>query len=281
MVEETKEKVGKKKKKSSKSTMVIVGLMVAGIAIMLYPVISNLYNEVTGSHAIQEFHKTLEERSAEELETERENAEAYNRSLLDTQEEPEGVLEYEEILNFGKGMMGYIEIPKIEVYLPIYHGVSEEVLSKGVGHISRTAFPIGGEGNHSVLTGHTGSPSAKLFTDLDQLEEGDTFYVHVMENTFAYEVDQILVVLPEEVDDIQPVAGMDYCTLVTCTPYGINSHRLLVRGHRVAFEGTEEAAQTGISVEMILLLVVLAAGITGFVVWRVQKKKKIAKKAKV
>jgi len=136
--------------------------------------------------------------------------------------------------------MGYIEIPVIDVYLPVYHGVDESVLSKGVGHISKTAFPIGGVGNHSVLTGHTGLPSAELFTDLVEVQEGDTFYVHIAGETVAYQVDQILVVLPEEVDNILPVPGKDYCTLVTCTPYGVNSHRLLVRGYQVEYEVPEE-----------------------------------------
>ena len=132
----------------------------------------------------------------------------------------------------GDGMMGYIEIPEIDIYLPIYHGVSEEVLSKGIGHMPNSAFPIGGEGNHAVLTGHTGLPSAKLFTDLTELEEGDRFYIHILDLVLCYTVDQIKVVLPNEGQDLSIVPGKDYCTLVTCTPYGINSHRLLVRGIR-------------------------------------------------
>ena len=128
--------------------------------------------------------------------------------------------------------MGYIDIPTIDAHLPIYHGTDEEVLAKGVGHVPDTAFPIGGIGNHSVLTGHTGLPSAKIFTDLTELAEGDLFYIHILNETLVYEVDQIQVVLPSQLDNLLPVADRDYCTLVTCTPYGINSHRLLVRGQR-------------------------------------------------
>lgn len=225
----------KKKKNKRKSTALIVLMLVMGLAIMLYPTISNWYNEVTGSHAIQEFKETLEDQSEQEMAAQRAMAEAYNATLRNEGSAVDCPYDYNDIMDFGNGMMGYIEIPIIDVYLPIYHGVSETVLSKGVGHMSKTAFPIGGEGNHSVLTGHTGAPSAHLFTDLNEVKEGDVFYLYVMDETLAYEVDQILVVLPDEVDDILPVPGEDYCTLVTCTPYGINSHRLLVRGHRIEY----------------------------------------------
>lgn len=233
--EMSEKKKKKKKKKSNRSTILIVSMMVLGIGVMLYPTISNWYNELTGSYAIQEFRETLADRTEQELAEQRAMAESYNATLRNEGTITECPYAYNEIMDFGNGMMGYIEIPLIDVYLPIYHGVSENVLSKGVGHMSRTAFPIGGEGNHSVLTGHTGSPAAYLFTDLDEVKEGDQFYLYVLEETLAYEVDQILIVLPEEVDDILPEPGMDYCTLVTCTPYGVNSHRLLVRGHRVEY----------------------------------------------
>ena len=230
----------KKKKKKSKSTILVVLMLVLGLGIMLYPTISNWYNELTGSHAIQEFKETLEDQSEQEMAEQRVMAEAYNATLRNEGSAVECPYDYNDIMDFGNGMMGYIEIPIIDVYLPIYHGVSETVLSKGVGHMSKTAFPIGGEGNHSVLTGHTGAPSAHLFTDLNQVKEGDVFYIYVLNETLAYEVDQILVVLPDEVDDILPIPGKDYCTLVTCTPYGINSHRLLVRGHRVEYAAPAE-----------------------------------------
>lgn len=231
----------KKKKKKSKSTILVVLMLIMGLGIMLYPTVSNWYNEVTGSFAIQEFKETLADRSEQEMAEQRAMAEAYNATLRNEGTAVECPYDYNEIMDFGDGMMGYIEIPIIDVYLPIYHGVSENVLSKGVGHMSKTAFPIGGEGNHSVLTGHTGSPAAYLFTDLDKVKEGDQFLLYVLEETLAYEVDQILVVLPEDVDDILPEPGEDYCTLVTCTPYGVNSHRLLVRGHRVEYTAPVEA----------------------------------------
>ncbi len=231
----------KKKKKQSKSTILIIVLIIVGLLIMLYPTISNLYNEMTGSFAIQEFNEHLADQDEVALAEQRMMAEAYNAALRENPNEIKCDYEYEDVLNYGNGMMGYVEIPSIDVYLPVYHGVDESVLSKGVGHISKTAFPIGGVGNHSVLTGHTGLPSAKLFTDLIEVKEGEEFYVHILNEVVAYEVDQILTVLPEEVDDIQPVPGEDYCTLVTCTPYGINSHRLLVRGHRIEYvEEVEE-----------------------------------------
>ena len=161
--------------------------------------------------------------------------------------------EYEAQLNVaGNGVMGYIEIPSIGCTLPIYHGTDEAVLQIAVGHMEGTSLPVGGEGSHCVLSGHRGLPSAKLFTDLDQVGEGDTFLLHVLDETLAYEVDQVKVVLPEEAGDLEAVRGEDYCTLVTCTPYGINTHRLLVRGSRTEYlpeEATEaiekETGKTG------------------------------------
>lgn len=157
-------------------------------------------------------------------------AEEYNRQLLKTGAE---IGNYDEILNISDGVMGYLKIPKIHVSLPIYHGSGEEVLRKGVGHLPETAFPIGGTGNHAVLTGHTGLPSARLLTDLSELEEGDSFSISILAETHQYRVSQIQVVLPDEAEALAPVPGEDLVTLVTCTPYGVNSHRLLVSGSRV------------------------------------------------
>ncbi len=240
-MEDKKKKTTKKKKKGINSTILIIVLIVAGLLVMFYPTISNLYNEMTGSYAIQEFNEQLGGQSETMLAEQKRMAEAYNAALLNNPNEINCPYEYEDIMDFGNGMMGYIEIPAIDVYLPVYHSVEESVLSKGVGHIPKTAFPIGGENNHSVLSGHTGLPSAELFTDLAEVKEGDQFFIHVLGETIAYEVDQILVVLPEEADNLLPVAGEDYCTLVTCTPYGVNSHRLLVRGSRIAFVEEMEA----------------------------------------
>lgn len=213
--------------------LLIPALFLAGIAILAYPFVSNYINELHSSHVIQQLEQDLGARADEELALHRERAKAYNNSLRSVGEGSEAPYDYNEILNFPGGIMGYIDIPKIHVHLPIYHGTGEDVLSKGVGHLPDTAFPIGGSGNHSVLTGHTGLPSAKLFTDLTKLAEGDLFYIHILEEVLTYEVDQIKIVLPSKADDLLPAAGKDYCTLVTCTPYGVNSHRLLVRGIRV------------------------------------------------
>lgn len=247
---------------------------------MSYPTISNFYNELTGSYAIQEFVENMAGQDEVDLAEQRMMAEVYNAALQTNIDKINCPYDYNDIMDFGNGMMGYIEIPVIDVYLPIYHSVDERVLTKGVGHIPKTAFPIGGEGNHSVLTGHTGLPSAELFTDLEELEEGDRFYIHIAGDIVAYEVDQILVVLPEEVDDIMPVAGKDYCTLVTCTPYGINSHRLLVRGYQIEIEESEEVVSVASTLKDYNWLIIIA-GVVGviavttvIVTYRIMKKRK-------
>lgn len=213
---------------------------------------------------------------SEDLEARLEEARNYNSRLsvkgvrfLLTEEE---MAEYESLLDVsGTGIMGYVQIPNINVSLPVYHGTDEAVLQIAVGHIAGTSLPIGGENTHSVLSGHRGLPSSKLFTDLDQLTEGDVFTVTVLNETVTYQVDQIRIVLPEEVSDLQIVPGEDYCTLVTCTPYGINTHRMLVRGHRIenikeAIAVEAEAARVhpylvipavGIPIVFVLLVVML------------------------
>lgn len=218
-----------------KRTIILsVLLLIAGIGVLAYPAVSSYVNQRNGSYAIAEFQSQVGQADQSELTEQLRLAREYN-ALLASGDQPEG---YGDILNIAGGMMGYIEIPPINVYLPIYHGTGEEVLAKGIGHMPSSAFPVGGEGNHAVLTGHTGLPSAELFTHLTELEEGDVFYIHILNAVLCYQVDQIKVVLPNEGQDLAAAAGEDYCTLVTCTPYGINSHRLLVRGTRV--ELTEE-----------------------------------------
>lgn len=218
-------------------------MMVLGLVVLLYPAVSSMINRQNGSYAIQELQQRLDGMDSEEMTAALEEARTYNALLRSPVDIPENSRndDYENILNFGNGIMGYITIDKINVKLPIYHGVSTEVLEKGVGHLPTSAFPIGGEGNHTVLTGHTGLPSAELFTDLTELAEGDRFEVTIGSGKVIYQVDQIKVVLPNETDDLMPVPGADYCTLVTCTPYGVNSHRLLVRGSRI--EIPEEAPE--------------------------------------
>lgn len=231
-----------------KRVVIIIITFTIGISFLLYPFVSNELNKINGSRAIEAYKQIQEDLPNEEIERERKLAQEYNDSLTGVRiQDPfvsgSGVSmpdNYDKILDFANHMMGYIEIPKINVKLPIFHNVTEDVLAKGVGHISATSFPIGGKGYHSVLTGHTGLPAAKLFTDLTELNLGDMFYINILNETHAYKINQILVVEPENVEDLQPVPDMDYITLVTCTPYGINSHRLLVRGVRVSYNETEK-----------------------------------------
>ena len=218
----------------SKVTFVL--LLLVGFGLMFYPQISDYVNRVHSSKVIQSFTDQMKDTSKEELDRQIALAKDYSEGLRSTASCP---APYEDILNFGEGLMGYVSIPCIDVQLPVYHGVSTEVLAKGVGHMPATAFPVGGAGNHSVLTGHTGLPSAELFTNLVKMKLGDQFYITVANKVFAYEVDQIKTVSPLDGSDLVPVSGEDYCTLLTCTPYGINSHRLLVRGHRVEVKNVE------------------------------------------
>ena len=203
-------------------------------------------------------------------------AEAYNQTLVNKSDRfnltDEELEEYEQMLTVeGTDVIGYIEIEKIGCFLPIYHGTSDAVLQTGVGHLEGSSLPVGGESTHTVISGHRGLPSAKLFTDLDQLEEGDTFVLYVLDETLTYEVDQIRIVEPTELSELAIVEGEDYCTLVTCTPYGINTHRLLVRGHRVANGEDSSVRVTADAVQIdpvtvaplvaVPLLVLLAAGV--------------------
>ena len=210
--------------------ILFVLLLVAGAGLLAYPKVSDYVNRMNGSKAIQVLADTLSLTDGAALERQRAMAQAYNRGLLSPENGDTG--NYEDILDFGNGVMGYLEIPRIGVSLPIYHGTQEETLSRGLGHMPQSAFPIGGEGNHAAIVGHTGLPSAKMLDDLIKLEEGDLFTVSVLGESLPYCVDQILVVEPADSSELAPVPGEDYCTLVTCTPYGVNSHRLLVRGKR-------------------------------------------------
>lgn len=224
-----------------KSTIVILLVIIlAGILVLSYPSFSNYLNQQDASYAITQSYRGIDPQAVTHTLLQ---AQRYNQCLLTGEAGPD----YGQTLNLGDGLMGSLEIPGIQVHLPIYHGTDSQVLAQGIGHLEGTGLPIGGEGNHAVLTGHTGLPSAQLLTDLNQIRPGDLFYVHVLEKTLTYRVDQILTVLPQETGALLPVAGKDYCTLVTCTPYGINSHRLLVRGERVLEEGLVQAVQTQIS----------------------------------
>lgn len=262
-------------------------LIVGGVGLFVYPRLQMVLADRSQTIAIGNYEEGVSGYDEKWKERELEKARAYNNGLSEVAfPDPFGhggsletAGEYEEILNVDRGMMGVLEIPCIEVELPIYHGIGEEVLQKGVGHISQTAFPVGGEGNHTVLSTHRGLPDARLFTDLDELEPGDAFYIRVLGNNLAYEVDQVEVVDPGDVSLLKPEEGKDYVTLLTCTPYGINSHRLLVRGSRVNYVPevkaqiqkkvvrTEKYTVFGIGAAAILTVAAGAAG-------RIRKRKR-------
>ena len=224
-------------------------LFMGAVTITAYPMIANYVNDRYQSTIRTEYAQEVKAMDDGEIRETRQAAIAYNESLLPIRYDREALQaaaeSYNELLNLhGSGLMGYVEIPKIDVNLPIYHGTSEEVLQKGIGHLVGSSLPIGGEGFHSVLTGHSGLAGKRLFSDLEQLALGDCFYLHVFGETLAYEVTEINRVLPHETELLTTLAGEDLCTLVTCTPYGVNSHRLLVRGSRVPYEkATEETAK--------------------------------------
>ena len=190
-------------------------IFIAGVGLLVYPSFSDWWNKQHRSEAIASYEKKV-------------------ASLTEKQ--------YQQLWNgTGTGIMGYVEIPKINVSLPIYHGDDQAILQIAIGHIPGTSLPVGGKGTHSVLSGHRGLPSARLFTDIDQLKKGDIFMLQVMDNTLTYKVDQISVVLPSDMSKLQIDSNQDYCTLMTCTPYGVNTHRLLVRGHRISRKSTRVA----------------------------------------
>jgi len=238
--------------KRNGSTLILFGVFLIGLLIFLYPSIADYWNSFHQTRAIMSYSETVSKMSSEDYEKEIHEALNYNAELakegINWNMSDSDIEVYNDVLNFtGNGNMGYIKIDKIKVMLPIYHGMSESVLQTSIGHIEGTSFPVGAysydyekgrvtdpsDGSHCVLSGHRGLPSAKLFSDLDKLVEGDTFNLNILGETYTYQVDQIRVVLPTDLSEIQIVEGKDYCTLVTCTPYGINTHRLLVRGHRV------------------------------------------------
>ena len=223
---------------SKHKTVIFLTLgFLVGICILLYPAFSSYWNSKTQSRAITNYESVLENLKPEDYAAIFENAHAYNKALYETDfpltDYPD-VPGYSDTLCItGNDMIGYLKIDRIGVELPIYHGTSDSVLSRGVGHLQGSSLPVGGENTHSVMSAHRGLPSAKLFTDLDRMEIGDTFQIVVLDQVLTYQVDQIKVITPRELGDLQIVEGMDYCTLFTCTPYGINTHRLLVRGVRI------------------------------------------------
>lgn len=250
------------KKKFDGVTFLLILILVAGLSLLLYPSFSNYWNSFHQTRAIASYAEEVANLDDDKYEQLWNDARAYNASLLTRDNayllSEEQRQEYEALLDIsGLGIMGYIEIPSINVSLPIYHGTEENVLQIAVGHLDWTSLPVGGESTHCVLSGHRGLPSAKLFTNLDKLAEGDVFLIRVLDEVLTYSVDQILIVEPRETQDLQIVPGKDYCTLVTCTPYGINSHRLLVRGHRV--ETVEEEIEIRITADAVQVEPLLVA----------------------
>lgn len=256
-------------KKDKFTTLLLILIFLAGMSLLLYPTVSDYWNSFHTSRAVAEYNEEVSNLSPIDYEKLLNEAKDYNaelamglqsHTLSDRKKEI-----YDSILNInGDGIMGYVEIPIIDVSIPIYHGTDEKILRIATGHLEWTSFPVGGESTHAVLSGHRGLPSAKIFTNLDKLSEGDTFEVRVLNEVLTYEIDQILIVRPENIEPLEIVDGKDYCTLVTCTPYGINSHRLLVRGKRIdTVEGSEKIRITSdaIQIDPIIVAQVLAVPI--------------------
>lgn len=251
------------------STMILILILVVGLSLMLYPSFSNWWNEAHQSRAIAAYSQEVSKLDENRYDELWQQAWEYNRSLVGRENayllDDSQKAEYERLLDVsGMGIMGYIEIPSLKVSLPIYHGTEESVLQVAVGHLDWTSLPVGGESTHCVLSGHRGLPSAKLFTDLDRLVVGDRFRLGVLDQVLTYEVDQILIVEPQDTEALLIEEGKDLCTLVTCTPYGINTHRLLVRGHRVETEKDAKNVRVtsdAIQIEPYLVAPVVAAPI--------------------
>lgn len=253
-----------KKKGNHLITILLVLIFLLGLSLLLYPSVSDYWNSFHQTRAIATYAEEVANLNRDLYDEIWAAADLYNASLTDrdnayllsdAQKE-----EYQQLLNVsGLGVMGYIEIPGIDCSLPIYHGTEESVLQIAVGHLEWTSLPVGGESTHCVLSGHRGLPSAKLFTNLDRLEVGDLFMLRILDEVLTYEVDQILIVEPQDTEALQIVEGMDYCTLVTCTPYGINTHRLLVRGHRT--DNVEEARTVRVTADAIQIEPLLVAPI--------------------
>lgn len=250
--------------KKNLSNFILIVVFFVGLSLLLYPSISDYWNSFHQSKAIAHYAEEIANMDKETYERLWSEATAYNQSLAERtnsyllSEEQEEL--YKELLNVdGNGIMGYIEIPQIDCSLPIYHGTDEAVLQVAVGHLEWSSLPVGGESSHCVISGHRGLPSAKLFSDLDELIVGDTFTLRILDEILTYEVDKISIVEPQDTDELQIMEGEDYCTLVTCTPYGINTHRLLVRGHRI--ENAEQATLVRVTADAIQIEPLIVAPI--------------------
>ena len=248
------------------STIFLFLVFFMGLSLLLYPTFSDWWNSMHQSRAISTYSEAVATMDNEKYDEIWSAAWEYNRSLIDRPNDyllsEEQKVQYEALLDIGQnGIMGYIEIPKIDVTLPVYHGTEESVLQVAIGHLEWTSLPVGGESSHCVVSGHRGLPSAKLFTDLDKMEVGDTFLLRVLDEVLTYEVDQILIVEPQETKALMIEEGKDLCTLVTCTPYGINTHRMLVRGHRIETE--EVRAVRRVTADVVQIEPIIVAPLCG------------------
>lgn len=272
-MEENSNKKVKKKKSALKSTIILVTVFLTGFCILLYPAVSDFWNEKRQSKAIMNYDDMIDGFKPEDFSEYFRKADEYNSKLKKISMPFLGYSELEQeyysVLDVnGNGMMGYVTIDKIKVQLPIYHGTSDKVLNSAVGHLEGSNLPIGGESTHSVLSAHRGLPSAKLFTNLDKVDVGDIFTITILDRTLTYQVDQVMVVLPEETDELNVVNGEDYCTLVTCSPYGINTHRLLVRGTRIEnIEGPKKIKVVTEAYQIDPLIVTPVVAIPMLAVW--------------
>lgn len=281
------------KKKASKknriTAILLVAVLLAGLSLLLYPLVSNYWNSIHQSQAIAAYMDDVSELDDSTYDALWEEAQGYNASLLENENrffpDEEEQQQYEQLLRISddgiNGIIGYIEIPNIDVTLPIYHGTSEEILQVAIGHIEGSSLPVGGLSTHCVISGHRGLPSSRLFTDIDRLSEGDIFTLLVLDEALTYEVDQIRIVEPDDISLLEIKEGEDLCTLVTCTPYGVNSHRLLVRGHRVENQeamGFLRITADAMMIDSRFVAPILAApillGIILFMVLRPLKRKK-------
>lgn len=242
-------------------TVIIVCVFLLGLSLLLYPTVSDWWNTFHQSRAVASYIEKVSTMEDDEYNNILNQAREYNSTVADKgikfRLSDDELKKYESVLNItDSGIMGYVEIPKINCKLPIYHGIDDSILQVAIGHIAGTSLPVGGESSHCVISGHRGLPSARLFTDIDKLNQGDTFAIHVLDETLYYEVDQIRIVKPEQTENIRITKGEDYCTLVTCTPYGVNSHRLLVRGHRLQNQKDSDVRVTADAIQYEPIIIV-------------------------
>lgn len=252
------------------STVCLSIMMLAGLCVLLYPTISNWLNEQEQTRALVTYNKTVVEMNSDESDALIEEAREYNRKLSELQapfKDYDQISGYDEILNVsGSGIIGYVSIPMIQVELPIYHGTDESVLDLAAGHLEGTSIPVGGKNTHAVISAHCGLPSAKLFTDLDKLVVGDMFTINVLDQIYTYQIEEILTVLPHEVNNITIEPDSDYVTLMTCTPYGVNTHRLLLRSKRIEIEQTLDIRVTADAMKIDTLLVIFVIALPLFII---------------